>query len=227
MVMSVLCLGNSILIEVSLEDSSEDTTEKWTNDVSSLVDELGFWCVRVDSCVHHFLENGLNDTDGWVEASSGNAAGSLNAGVQSNTDSEGIEWNILGSIMLDDLDNEGNEKESHHELNEHGLTHKLSTVVAAVGWAKLGEVVSSGSWEGVTLLGAQWESHQADGASKHSSEDLGYNNKDTVENAGTARLMSMLNHHGNGDCWVEVPTTYRTEHLGHDKNDEANTGWCA
>lgn len=39
-----LCLGDSILIEISLEETSEDTTEKWSDNICSLVNELSFWC---------------------------------------------------------------------------------------------------------------------------------------------------------------------------------------
>lgn len=227
LVMSILCLGDSILIEVSLEYTGEDTTEKWTNDVGSLVDQLSLWCVWIDSCVHDFLENWLNDTDGWVEASSGNTSGGLHAGVESDTNGKGVEWDILGSVMLDDLDDEVDEEEGHHELNEHGLTHELATIVATVGWAELGEIVTTGSWKGVSLLGAQWESHEADGASEHSTEDLGNHDEDTVENAGTARLVSVLNHHSACDGWVEMSTTYWSEYLGHDEYGKTDTLWCA
>jgi len=176
-----LCLGDSILIEVSLEYTGEDSSEEWSNDVGSLVHQLSLWSIWIDSSVHHFLENWLNDTDGWVEASSGNTSSSLDAGVESDTDGEGVEWNILGTVMLDDLDDKSNEQEGHHELNEHGLSHKFSTIVATVGWAELGKVVSSSSWKLVTFLSTKWESHEADGASEHSTEDLSDDDKDTVE----------------------------------------------
>lgn len=217
MVVGALCLGDGVLIEVSLEDTGEDSTEKRSDNIGSLVGELGFWCVGVDSGVHHFLENWLNDTDGWVEASSGNAGGGLNAGVEGNTNSEGIEWDILGSVMLDNLDNESDEEEGHHEFNEHSLSHELSAIVAAVGWAELSQVVSSGSWENTALLGTQWESHEANGASEHATEDLGNDDKDTVEYTSSARLVSVLNHHSHGDSWVEMSSTNRSEYLSHDK----------
>jgi hypothetical protein len=220
-----LCLGDGILIEISLEESGEDSSEKRSDNIGSLVGELSFWGSWVDSSVHHFLENWLNDTDGWVEASSGNAGGGLNAGIESNTNSEGIEWDILGSVVLDDLDDEGDEEEGHHELNEHSLTHELSTVVAAVGWAELSKIVLSTYWDGATLLSSQWESHEADGASEHAAEDLSDDNKDSVEYTGATGLVSVLNHHGHGDSWVKVSSANRSEYLSHDKYCKANASW--
>lgn len=128
------------------------------------------------------MENWLNDTDGWVDTSPGNAAGSLNTGVKSNTNSKSVEWNVFSTVVLDDLENERNEEEGHQELNEENLTHQLSAIIATVGWAELSKVMSSSSWEGAALLLTQWESHKTDGTSKHASKDLSNPDEDSVEN---------------------------------------------
>ena len=69
LVVGGLCLGDGILIEVSLEESGEDSSEERSDNIGSLVSELSFWGSWVDSSVHHFLENWLNDSNCWVKAS--------------------------------------------------------------------------------------------------------------------------------------------------------------
>ena len=78
--------------------------------------------------------------------------------------------------MFYDLENEGYEKESHHKFNEECLTHELSTIVAAISWAQLGEVVTASRWKMSIFLWAKWEAHKANGASEHASKNLRNNN---------------------------------------------------
>lgn len=145
----------------------------------------------------------------------------MNASVEGKTNGKGVDWDILGTVVLHDLENEGNKQEGHEEFDQECLHHKFSVIVATVGWAQLCKVVTSLSWELVVLLWAEWEAHEADGASEHASEDLREHDEDTVENTWTARLVSMLNHHRDCYCWVEVPATYRPKDLGHDENDKS------
>ena len=61
------------LDENLVEESSEHATKEWTDQVDWHVHHLLGWCVGVGVTVVHSLEEGLDEANGWVDATSRDA----------------------------------------------------------------------------------------------------------------------------------------------------------
>jgi len=163
----LLSAGDGLLVDDSLEESGYHASNHWTNQVNGQVHHCLWLRIWVGMTVEESLEDGLDEADGGVDAATGNTRGDLDGGVQGESNCDSIYWHVFGSIMLHDLENEGNEHTSHNSLDEEDLTNHLATIVAAVSWAQLGDIVGSWNWEDLLVL---WEPHHGSGASK-ASED--------------------------------------------------------
>ena len=212
-----------------MENSSEDAAKQSGSNVGTLVHELCLWGSWVDSGIHHLLENWLNDSDCWVDAAPGDASGGLYAGIEGNTNGDRVNetwmnWGLIffGTVSVNDLQHEGHKQEGHHELNEESLSHQLAAIVAAVGWAKLSQVVSSSLGELAALLGSEREAHEAQSATEHAAKDLGQNDEEGVKDCWSAFLMLVLDKDGDGNSWVEVAVADWAEYAGHHENDHAD-----
>jgi hypothetical protein len=150
--------SQSCLIDISLEATSEYTTHERTEQVHWEVDESSSWGIWIGMTVHNFLVEWLGKTDSWVNGTTGNSRSDLDSGVESNTNAHGVDWHVFGSVVLNDLENESNEEESHNHLNKEYFAEKFSTIIASINWAKLGDVVGSSSWEFVFVL---WENDES------------------------------------------------------------------
>ena len=219
-----ISLSDGVLVEVSLEDTCEDAAEQSASNVCGLVDQWGLWSTWVDSCVHHSLENWLDHANGWVHASAGNTLGDLDAGVVGDSNGSGIQGHISGSVVLNDLDDEAHEEESHDELNPEHLSDHFSVIAAAIVRAQLLQVVAT-LRDLIARLGAQREAHQTDAAADHGSDGLGNNDQEGVQEGGTAQVVSVLDENSDGHCWVEVPATYWAKYLGHRENAQTHADW--
>ena len=164
--------SNSVLVEVSLEDACENAAKSSSSNVCTLVDQGGLRGTGVDPLIHDSLEDWLNGADGWVDASAGNTFRGLDARVESDTNGDSVEWNVLGTIMLHNLDNKSDKEESHHELNKESLWHELATIIAAICWAKLMQVVVALWWNLGFFRWGKWEAHKTYGTSEHCTEHL-------------------------------------------------------
>lgn len=116
-------LSNGVLVEVSLENASEDAAESCCSNIGALIDKRCLWCIWIDPLVHDSLENWLDGSNCWVDASSGNTLRGLDARVQSNSNGNSVKRNILTAIVLYNLNYESDEEESHHEFNKESLFH--------------------------------------------------------------------------------------------------------
>lgn len=127
--------------------------------------------------------------------------------------------------MLHDLEDKANEETGHDGLNQESFTNKLAAIVAAESWAKLSDVVRSRHWEHLLFL---WEPDHgcgAESAAHESSNELEEHHDLSIDEAEGKVIMSMLDHHTQGNSWVKVTATDGAEHLGHDCDGEANANW--
>lgn len=68
--------------------------------------------------VEKLLEDTLDDTDSWVNATTSDTGGNLNCSEKSHSNCKTIDWHILRSVVLGNLENESNKESSHEGLNE-------------------------------------------------------------------------------------------------------------
>ena len=61
----------------------------------------------------------------------------MDASVKGKANGKGMDWDIFRSVVLHNLEDKSDEKESHEEFNDENLHHQVAFVVAAVGGAKL------------------------------------------------------------------------------------------
>ena len=176
--------------------------------------------------VEESLENRLDEANGWVDGTTRNARGDLNSGVESKTNGESVHWHVLGSVVLHDLEDKGNEEEGHNTFDEEDLEYHFTSIVAAISWAKLGDVVGAWSWKGLVIL---WESDHgtsAKDATEKGTDELEKHHNLSVHNSEWDIVMSVLNHHTDGNSGIKMSTTNRSEHLCHDGDCEADADWC-
>jgi hypothetical protein len=203
-------LGDSLssvvgdLHENSLEKSGDHTSDEWRDEVDWHVHQLLWWSIWVGMSVEESLEDSLDEADGWVDAATRDAGGDLDGSVESEADGESVDWGLLGSVVLDDLEDEANEEEGHDTLNEEHLEGHLSTIVAAVSWAELGDVVGSGDWEGLVILRKEDHGSSAEEASEPGSNELEEHHNLTVNDAEWKVIMLVLDHHTNCNSWIEM-----------------------
>lgn len=129
--------------------------------------------------IGHLLEDRLDESNGWVDATSGNTAGFSNCTVKGKTNSHGVDWHVLASVMLDDDQDESHEHEGANSFDSEYPKDIVTTIIATVDWAELSdpEVVSS-DWNLLNILLLIWESHDADGTSEDSTETLANNDEE-------------------------------------------------
>lgn len=214
------------LVDQFLEDASEESTEQGSSHIDRSVVHLGLFRLGVGEIVGHLLEYGLDKSNGWVDATSGNAASFANTAVQSKTDGHGVDWHVLRArtVVLHDHEDEGHEQEGADRLNGEDSQHVVTLIVAAVDWAELSDpVVVTSDWDFFEILLLECEGHNADGASNNGSDSLEEDDEEgeaeVLAEVGTA----LLPEHADCDCRVEVPATYRPEYLSHDHDSEANS----
>ena len=222
---SFISTRDSFLVDDSLEKAGNHTSDEWADQVDWHVHHGHWVCFWVGVTVEQSLENGLNKAYSWVDATTGNTRSDSDGSIQGETYGDTVHWHVLRTILLDDLKDKGNEEASHDSLNEEDLANQLSTIIAAVSWAQLGDVVGSWHWKYLVIL---WEPDHGGGAaeaSEDSSEELEEHDDLTEDDAESGIIVSMLDHHTNCYCRIEMPTTDCSEHLGHDGNCESDTDW--
>lgn len=136
-----------------VEESSEETAQEWATDVGWAINDLSLWGIWEDRLVGKLLEEGLEKTNDWVDASSRNSARQRDGEVERDSDAQGVDWHLIGSIMLDNHEYHRDEGEGGHGLADNNLSEEVAAVVASTAWAQLSDVVSILSdFLGITLL---------------------------------------------------------------------------
>ena len=160
------------LVDESLEHAGEDTSKCWGNQIDWQVRHLDWLGLGVGVTIEKSLENGLDEADGWVDASTRDATSNNDGSVQGKSNSETVDWHVGGSVVIDNLADEGNEECGHDHFNQEDRTSKLAIIVAASSWTKLRDVMGSWCWECLVVL---WEPDHGCGAGRapnHSSKEL-------------------------------------------------------
>lgn len=217
--------GDGFLVDDSLEEACDHTSNEWTNHVNGQVHHMNWSGIWVGMSIEESLENSLDETDSWVDAATGNTRGDLDGSVQGQSNGNTIHRHVLGSILLYDLKNEGNEEAGHDGLNEENLTSQFATIIAAVSWAQLGDVVGSGNWEYLLVLREPHHGGGTSEATEDGAEELEEHDDLPVHNAEGGVIVPVLDHHADCYCWIKVSATNRAEHLSHYCNSEANANW--
>jgi len=176
--------------------------------------------------IENSLENSLDEANSWVNATTSDSGGDLDGTVKSKSDGESINWHILGTIMFDDLENKGNEEHSHDKFNEENLEYHLSTVIATISWAKLGDIVGSSSWKSLVILRQEDHSSSAEETSDACTNELEEHNYLSVYNTEWEVIVSVLNHHTDCYSWIKMSATNGSKHLSANSDSKTNTNWC-
>jgi len=166
-------------INCLLEKSSQKSSKKWTENIHWSIAGLCWFCLWVGVVIGHFLENRLDESDGGVDATTGNTARLSNCAVKSETNSHGIDWHFSASIVLNDNEHECDKHECADSFNGEYSKDIVTAIVTSINWAELGnpEVVSS-DWNLLNILLLIWESHDTDGTSEDGTETLANNNEE-------------------------------------------------
>ena len=157
--------------------------------------------------VENLLENGLDDSDSWVDASSRDSGRDQNSSVKSHSDGKSINWHVLRSVVFGNLKNKSNKESSHEGLNKQSFEHHNTTIIAAKSWAELGDIVRSWSWKGLSILWCIDHSSGTSSTSNECSKALEDNHGSSEYDAETKTVMSMLNHHSQCNSWIKMRTT--------------------
>jgi len=131
---------------------------------------LSLW---VGIVICHLLENGLDESNGWVDATTGNTARFSNCTIKSKTNSHSIDWHVSTSIMLHDNQDESHKHEGANSFDGEYPKDIVTTIIATVDWAELSnpEVISSDR-DLFNVLLLIWESHDTDSTSEDSTKTL-------------------------------------------------------
>lgn len=221
-----LASADSLLVDDFLEKAGDHTSDEWADQINWHVHHCNWWRVGVGVSIEKSLEDGLNQADGWVDATSRNTWGNGDGGIQGESDGDTIGWHVASSVVLNDLENESNKESGHDGLNEENFADEFTTIVAAHSWAKLRDVVRSWHWECFVVLWKPDHGSGAESAAKGSSKELEKHHDLTINDAEGDIVMSMLYHHSHRDGRIKVPSTNGAEHLGHDGNGQADANWC-
>jgi len=134
-------------VDKFLENTSEESTEKWTSNVHNRVVWLGLFSLWVGIVVGHLLENRLDEAYGWVDATSGNTAGFSHGTVKSKTNSHGVDWRVGGSVVLGNNQYESDEHKCANGFDSEYSKEIITIIIATVDWAELSNpVVIGSSW---------------------------------------------------------------------------------
>lgn len=213
------------LDEDSLEESGGHTSNEWTEQVDWHVHQLLWWGIWVGMSVEQSLEDSLDEADGWVDAATRDAGGNLDSSVEREADGESVDWGLFGSVMLHDLKHEGNEEECHDSLNEEDLEDHLTTIIAAVSWAQLSDVVGSCDWQRLVILRKEDHGSSTEEASNPSSNELEKHHNLSVNDTEWKVIMLVLDHHTDCNSWVKMTARDRSVHLDHDGKGKADAEW--
>lgn len=213
-------------VDQLLEETGQESTEKWSTDVHYRVVWLGLLGLWVGVVVGHLLENRLDEAYGWVDATSGNTAGFSHGAVKSKTNSHAVDWRVGGSVMLGDDQYESDEHESAHGLDSEHSKHIITIIVATVDWAELGnpEIIGA-NWNLFDVFLLEWESHEADGTSEDGTETLADNDEECEAQVSSEMSFTLFPEHADGHSRIEMSATYRSKHLSHNHDSESDCCW--
>ena len=214
---------NGKFVDKLLEDTSQKSTKKWTGDIHAGIVDLSWFGIWIGEFVGHFLENGLNETNGWVDATSGNTASFSDCAVKGKTNCHGIDWCVLSSIVLGDDQNKCHEHESANGLNGENSENIITIVVATINWAKLGnpEIITS-NWYLLNVLLLVREGHDRDGTSKGGSSTLEENDEECEAQVSCEMSFALFPEHTDGHGRIKMSTTNWPKHLSHHHYSETN-----
>lgn len=214
------------LIDEFLEDASKESTEQWSSHINRGVVHLRLFGLWIGEIVGHLLENGLDKSNGWVDATTGNAASFTDTAVQSETNGHSVDWHVLWArtVVLNDDKDEGHEEESADGLNGENSEDVVTLIVAAIDWAELSDpVVITSDWDFLEIFLLESESHNADSTANNGSNSLEEDDEDGEAKVLTEVGTALLPKHSDCDCRVEVPATYGPKYLSHDHDCESNS----
>lgn len=139
-----LLLGglDGLLMHDLVVQASEESAQEWTNNVGWEVNDAGSWGIWEHGSVGLPLEKWLDESDGWVDASTGDSTGHADGKVEGESDTVAIDLKGLGTVVVLDHKDKGGEHEGAEGLSHDDLEHHASIIVATMGWAKLGSMVA-------------------------------------------------------------------------------------
>lgn len=136
---------------VFVEESCKHAAKEWADQINGQVHQclwLGIW---VSVSVEKSLEDRLDKAYCWVDATTRDTRGNLDSCIECESDGKSVDRSVVVSaVLVFDLKDEVHKEESHHKFNQEHLKNKLSSIVAAVSWAKLSNVMTS--WLGQFLF---------------------------------------------------------------------------
>ena len=199
-------------VDQFLEDTSQESTEKWSSNVHYGVVWLGLLGLWVGVVVGHLLENRLNEAYGWVDATSGNTAGFSNGAVKSKTNSHGVDWRVGGSVVLGDNQYESDEHKCANSFDCKYSKEIITIIIATVDWAELSNpVVIGSSWNFFDIFLFERESHNADGTSEDGTKTLADNDEEGEAQVSSEMSFTLLPEHTDGHGRIKMTTAYLTE----------------
>ena len=209
-----------------VEHTGEEATQEWASNVSKGVNDAGSWGIWEHRWVSLSLEKWLNETNSWVDASTSDSASHSDSKVESESNAVSVDLEGLSTVVVLDHEDERSEHEGAKGLADENLEHHASAVVAAMGWAKLGSVVSTKNLGGIALFNIA-EAHSADECSDESTNTLSGDDHHGEKFVVGETFFAFLDEDSHGHSWIKMSPANLSENLNANSNDETDALWSS